>query len=48
MFKYKCQHCGYIYDPEKGEPSSAIFSGNDFISIPNNWICPQCGKKESF
>lgn len=28
MQKYKCTVCGYIYDPEKGDPGSGIKLGS--------------------
>ncbi len=43
MARYKCKVCGYIYDPEKGEPRSDIAPGTAFEDIPKNWKCPSCG-----
>lgn len=43
MDKYKCTVCGYIYDPEKGDPDSGIKAGTPFDQIPNDWVCPVCG-----
>jgi rubredoxin/flavin reductase (DIM6/NTAB) family NADH-FMN oxidoreductase RutF len=43
MSKYKCTVCGYIYDPEKGDPDSGIKPGTPFESIPEDWVCPVCG-----
>jgi len=40
--KYKCQVCGYVYDPEKGAAENGIESGTDFEDIPDNWKCPMC------
>lgn len=43
MKKYKCQVCGYIYDPEKGDPESDIPAGTPFEDLPEDWVCPLCG-----
>jgi flavin reductase (DIM6/NTAB) family NADH-FMN oxidoreductase RutF/rubredoxin len=45
--KYKCQVCGYIYDPEVGDPDSGIKPGTPFEAIPDNWTCPVCGADKS-
>ena len=34
MKKYVCDVCGYIYDPEKGDPDSGIAPGTPFEAIP--------------
>jgi len=47
--KYKCTICGYIYDPENGDPDSGIPAGTPFEELPDNWVCPICGApKEQF
>lgn len=43
MKKYICDTCGYIYDPEKGDPDSGIAPGTAFEDIPEDWVCPLCG-----
>ena len=43
MAKYKCSVCGYIYDPEKGDPDSNIAPGTAFEDLPDDWSCPVCG-----
>lgn len=43
MKKYKCSVCGYVYDPEKGDPSSGAKPGTAFNALPADWVCPQCG-----
>jgi rubredoxin len=47
MLKYKCTVCGYIYDPEKGDPSSSIKLGTPFERLPDDWVCPVCGAAKS-
>ncbi len=40
---YKCVACGYIYDPEIGDPDGGIAPGTKFEDIPEDWVCPLCG-----
>lgn len=48
MQKYICVPCGYVYDPEVGDPDSGITSGTPFEDIPEDWVCPVCfaGKQD--
>ena len=49
MKKYKCTVCGWIYDPEIGDPDKGIQPGTTFEDIPDDWVCPECGVgKDSF
>jgi rubredoxin len=41
--KWRCMVCGYIYDPEVGDPDSGIPAGTSFEELPEDWICPICG-----
>ncbi len=43
LIKYKCSVCGYIYEPEKGDPDGGIKPGTPFGEIPDSWVCPICG-----
>ncbi len=43
MKKYICDVCGWIYDPEVGDPDSGIAPGTKFEDIPADWECPECG-----
>ncbi len=43
MDKYVCEVCGYIYDPEEGDPDNGIEPGTKFEDIPDDWECPICG-----
>jgi rubredoxin len=45
--KYKCSVCGWIYDPEKGDPDGGIKPGTRFEDIPDSWTCPVCGADKS-
>ena len=43
MKKYKCLMCGYIYDPEAGDPDNDVEAGTAFEDLPDDWVCPECG-----
>lgn len=43
MEKYVCTACGYIYDPELGDPDNGIAPGTKFEDLPSDWVCPMCG-----
>ncbi len=43
MKKYVCDVCGYIYDPEVGDPDADVAAGTAFEDLPDDWICPDCG-----
>ena len=47
MAKYQCSICGYIYDPEKGDPESGTAPGTPFEKLPDDWVCPVCGASKS-
>lgn len=37
MEKYVCQPCGYVYDPENGDPDGGIAPGTAFEDLPDLW-----------
>jgi len=43
MAKYECTVCGYVYDPEEGDPDGGIKAGTPFEELPDDWVCPVCG-----
>jgi rubredoxin len=43
MERYKCEICGFIYDPQEGDISSGIEPGKPFSELPSDYICPICG-----
>jgi flavin reductase (DIM6/NTAB) family NADH-FMN oxidoreductase RutF/rubredoxin len=47
MDKYVCDVCGYVYDPEYGDPDNNIASGTEFQDLPDDWVCPVCGAPKS-
>lgn len=47
MKKYECIVCGYVYDPDVGDPSNGIEAGTSFADLPDDWVCPECGATKS-
>ena len=47
VVKYKCKVCGYVYDPERGDPDGGIKPGTPFEALPDDWVCPVCGAARS-
>ena len=43
MDKWECLVCGYVYDPEAGDPDSGVAPGTSFGALPDDWVCPDCG-----
>lgn len=49
MQSYECTACGYVYDPEHGDPEGGVQPGTPFEEIPDDWVCPNCGvEKDMF
>ena len=49
MGKYVCDICGYIYDPEVGDPDYGVAPGTAWADVPEDWVCPLCQVgKDSF
>jgi len=48
MKRYRCISCGYVYEPELGDPDSGVEPGTAFEDLPDDWLCPVCfvGKAE--
>uniref|UniRef100_A0A7C3Z1R9 Rubredoxin n=1 Tax=candidate division WOR-3 bacterium TaxID=2052148 RepID=A0A7C3Z1R9_UNCW3 len=46
MKKWQCTICGYIYDPQKGDPENGIPPNTPFESLPDTWVCPECGAEK--
>lgn len=46
--KYECP-CGYVYDPELGDPDNGIAPGTPWEEVSEDWTCPVCGlDKDAF
>jgi rubredoxin len=49
MDRYVCTICGYVYDPEQGDPDNDVDPGTKWEDVPDDWQCPVCGAgKEDF
>jgi rubredoxin len=50
MESFKCQICGYIYNPDEGDADRDIAPGTSFSELPDDYECPVCsaGKDEFF
>lgn len=46
MKKYRCSVCGWVYDPEIGDPEGGVMPGTAFEDLPDRygWVCPVCGE----
>jgi rubredoxin len=44
--RWMCESCGFIYDPEEGDPDGGIAAGTPFETIPDDWYCPVCGARK--
>ncbi|PIU57626.1 MAG: rubredoxin [Deltaproteobacteria bacterium CG07_land_8_20_14_0_80_38_7] len=47
MQKWVCTICGYVYDPDIGDPDGGVEPGTLFENIPDSWVCPLCGASKS-
>lgn len=43
MDRYVCTICGYVYDPEQGDPDNDVDPGTKWDDVPDDWECPVCG-----
>ena len=41
-----CTVCEFVYDPAAGMPDHGIAPGTPFESLPQDWICPDCGARQ--
>ncbi len=42
-YRFKCLNCGYEYDEGEGCPDLDIAPGTAWESLPEDFVCPQCG-----
>ena len=45
--KFECMLCGYVYDPERGDPENDAPAGTPFAELPEDWVCPVCGAEKA-
>ncbi|TBV81490.1 MAG: rubredoxin [Desulfobulbaceae bacterium] len=43
MKKYRCDICGYVYDPAMGDDAAGIAAGTSFDDLSDDYQCPVCG-----
>lgn len=49
MDRYVCEICGWVYDPEQGDPDNGVAPGTKWEDVPDDWECPVCGaSKDDF
>ena len=36
--------CGFVYDPAIGDPEHGVGPGIGFDDLPDDWVCPSCGR----
>lgn len=36
--------CGWVYDPAIGDPEHGVAPGTPFEALPEDWVCPNCGR----
>lgn len=44
--KYACLHCGYTYNPDRGDPDHGLPPGTPLEDAPADWRCPKCGASQ--
>ena len=44
--KYVCDICGYVYDPEIGDPDNGVAPGTPWEEVPEDWVCPLCARRQ--
>ena len=42
MAKWVCGICGYVYDPEVGDPDNGVAAGTAWEDVPEDWVCLLC------
>jgi class 3 adenylate cyclase/rubredoxin len=48
MTKWTCSTCGWIYDPEQGDPENGVVPGIAFEDLPDAWVCRICNCGREF
>lgn len=46
MKKYRCTVCGYVYNPEEGDPEHGVEPGAAFEDLSADWVCPNCSSEK--
>lgn len=48
MTSFTCGICGFVYDPEEGDPSVGIPPGTPFEDLPDDYRCPICNADKEY
>jgi len=46
--RYICAICGFVYDPEEGDPTIGIAPGTPFEKLPEDYRCPLCNASKEY
>ena len=46
--RYICAICGFVYDPEEGDPTIGIAPGTPFEELPESYRCPICNAGKEY
>ncbi len=46
--RYICAICGFVYDPEEGDPTMGIAPGTPFEELPEDYRCPVCNAGKEY
>lgn len=47
MDSYRCNLCGYVYNPAVGDAAHGVAANTAFEDLPDTWRCPRCGAPKS-
>jgi rubredoxin len=47
MNRYVCNVCGWVYDPEIGDPEAGVLPNTAFEDLSFDYVCPVCGAPKS-
>ena len=42
LARFRCIVCGYVYQPDAGDPVGSVTPGTPFEDVPVDWRCPVC------
>ncbi|QNU68668.1 AAA family ATPase [Ruminiclostridium herbifermentans] len=45
--RYICKNCSWVYNPQQFNQEGKTTVANDFNSVSENWVCPECGAKKT-
>ena len=48
MKSFTCGICGFVYDPEEGDPTAGIPPGTPFEDLPDDYRCPICNAGKEY